>query len=103
MPRIVNTHEAEIAVLAYLAVFDAIDHERSVACGTEFGAVGVGGGQGNSFAAKPVADIICIAVVEGNANGVVEEHFEIWEESRIGEVAGSAKGIEDVTIGLGAV
>jgi len=55
MTGLVDARKAEVAILAYLAVFRAINHHRRVTCGTELVAVSVLHGQTDSFTTKPVA------------------------------------------------
>jgi hypothetical protein len=73
VPRLIYSRETEVSILPYLAVLDAVDDEGRVASGVEGGFVGVVDGEGYSFAAEPVADIVCVAVEEGNANAVAED------------------------------
>jgi hypothetical protein len=75
MPRFVDTCEAEIAVFARLAVFDAIDHHGRIACGAELLGAGEVGGQTDGFTAEPVADVICCGRVK-------KQEFE---DARMGE------------------
>lgn len=58
---LVDAEEAEVSVLAHLAVFGAVDGEGLVAGGGEFGGVGVVEGQRDCLAAEPVADVIGVA------------------------------------------
>lgn len=81
----------------------SIHDERRVIGGAEFCAVGVVDGEGDSLAAKPVADVVGVTVEQGYADGVVEDHLEIREEVGVGEVAGLLKGVVDVGVGVGVV
>lgn len=100
---LVDAQEAEVAVLAHLSVVGAVDEEWCVARGSELVRVGVVDGQGDGFAAEPVADVICVAVDERNAHRVVEDHFEVGDEVWVGEVAGIGKCVVDIIVGLGIV
>lgn len=60
-------------------------------------------GEGDGFAAKPIADVVCVTVNQGYADGVVEYHFEIGEEIGIDEVSSFLKGVVNVIIGGGVV
>jgi hypothetical protein len=58
MTSLVDPSEAEIAVFARLAVFNAIDDHRGIACGAEFLGAGEVCCQTDCFAAEPVANVI---------------------------------------------
>ena len=103
MPRFVDSHEAEIPILSYFTVFFSVDDEGGVAGSAEFCAVGVVDGEGDSLAAEPVADVVGVAVVEGDADGVVEDHFEVGKEIGIGEVTGLLEGVINVVVGFSIV
>jgi len=55
MTGLVDARKAEVAILAYLAVFRTINHHRRVTCGTELVAVSVLHRKTDSFTTKPVA------------------------------------------------
>ena len=55
MAGFVDSHEAEIAVLSYFAIFGTINYELLVASLSEFFGVGVVDFQAYCFAAEPVA------------------------------------------------
>ena len=103
MAGLVDTGEGEVAELAGFAELDAIDEEGRVACFAEVGAVGVVHGEGDGFAAEPVADVVCVAVNEGDADGEAEEGLEVVDEVGPDEVAGLLEGVEDFVVGLGVV
>ena len=63
MASLVYAQEGEIAVLADLAVFGAVDGERGVACFGEGWGRGVVDGERGTLAAEPVADVVGVAVV----------------------------------------
>ena len=100
MARFVNSHEAEISILSYFSVFFTVNDEGGVVGSAEFCAVGVVDGEGDGLAAEPVADVVGIAVVEGDADGVIEDHFDVGEEIGIGEVAGLLESIVNVIVGF---
>lgn len=98
VPGLVDAREAEVAVLAHLAVLGPADGEGHVARGREAGLVGVVERVGDGLAAEPVADVIGVAVVERHADGVVEDHFEILNEVGVGEVARDLEGVAHVVV-----
>ena len=100
MTRLIDPQETKIPILPHFTVFFSIDDERCVTSGAELCAVGVVDGEGDGFPAKPVADVVGIAVVECDADGVVEDHFEVRKEVGIGEVTGLLEGVVDVVVGL---
>ena len=100
MPRLIDSHKAEIPILSHFTVFFSVDDERCVISGTELCAVGVVDSEGDGFPAEPVADVIGIAVVEGDADGVVEDHFQVRKEVGIGEVTGLLEGVVNVVVGF---
>ena len=48
-------------------------------------------GEGDGLSAKPVADVVCVAVDEGDADGQVEDLFEVVDEVGPDEVTGLLK------------
>ena len=75
MSGLVDAEEGEVAVLSHFSVFGPVDQKRCVLRGFEFGRVGIADIEGDCFAAEPITDIIGVTVVEGDADGVVENHF----------------------------
>ena len=65
--------------------------------------MGVVDGEGDGLPAEPITDVVGIAVVEGDADGVVKNHFEVGKEVRIGEITGLLKGVVNVGVGLSIV
>lgn len=63
MASLVDAREAEITILAHFAVLFAAVHEGRVARGAELRGVFVLKGEADGFAAKPVADVVCIDAV----------------------------------------
>ena len=100
MPRLIDFHKAEIPILSHFTVFFSVNDERCVISSTEFCAVGVVDGEGDGFSAEPVADVVGIAVVEGDADGVVEDHLKVREEIGIGEVTRLLEGVVNVIVGF---
>ena len=103
MPRLINSQETKVPILPHFTVFFSVDDERCVISSAEFCAVGVVDGEGDGLPAEPVANVVGIAVVEGDTDGVVEDHFEVGKEIRIREVAGLLEGVVDVVVGLSIV
>lgn len=56
-------------------------------------------GEGDGFAAEPVADVVCVAVDEGDTDGEVEGFFEVVDEVGPDEVAGLLEGVVDSLVG----
>lgn len=100
MASFVDAGEAEISVLACLAVFSAVYYEWDVAGFRKFSLVGVGYLVGQSLTTEPVADIIGVAVDERHAYAVVEDHLEVIEEDWVSKVAGLLERVEHVVVGL---
>lgn len=98
MTRFIYPHEAKIPILSHFTVFFSIDDERRVISSTELCAVGVVDGEGDGFPAEPVADVVGIAVQEGDADGVVEDHLKVRKEIGIGEVTGLLEGVVNVVV-----
>lgn len=103
MAGLVNSEEAEVAVLAHLAVFLALDNERNVACLGKLGLVGKVELLGDGFTAKPIADVIGVAIEETNADTVVDDNLEVVDKDWVSEVAGASKRVVNVTIGFRVV
>jgi hypothetical protein len=76
--RLVDPGEAKISVFSCLAVLDPVDHEGSVSCGVEGGFIDMVCFKGDSLTTEPIADVICVAVEEGDADGGVEKMFEVF-------------------------
>lgn len=98
--RFVHSQEAEVAVLPHLAVLGPVDDEGRVAGGAELGRVDVVDFEGDGLAAEPVADVICVAVNQGYADGIVEDRFKIRKEVWVNEVACFLERIVNVIVGL---
>lgn len=103
MARLVDPREAEVAVLAHFAVLGPVNDKGGVARGSECIGMRVVDGEGDGLPAEPVADVVGVAVVQSHADGVVEDHFEVGDEVRVGEVAGHLEGVGDVVVGLGVI
>ena len=88
VPALVHPGEGEVAVLARLAVLLAVDHEGDVGRLAELGCLGVLGGERDRLAAEPVADVVGVAVDEGDAHGAaIQDGFEVLYEIGPDEVA----------------
>ena len=98
--RLVDPHEAEVAVLPHLAVFGPVDDEGGVACGAELGRVGVIDLERDGLATKPVADVVCVAMIQSYSDGIVEDRFKICEKVWVNEVASFLKCIVNVIVGF---
>ena len=103
MSGFVDSCKAEIAILPDLAVLDVVDHEGRVAGGVELFRVRVVDLLGDGLAAEPVADVIGVAVHEGDAHVEVEQVFEIGNVDGVGEIAGIGEALEDEGAGWSGV
>ena len=56
--------------------------------------------EGDGLAAEPVADVVCVAVDEGDTDGIVEDRFEVGEEIGVDEVARLLECVVDVVVGV---
>ena len=68
MTSLIDPGEREVPILPALAVLDPINDHRDVPCVPELLGVRVLDGLGHRFPAKPVADVVCVAVDEGDAD-----------------------------------
>lgn len=100
MPGLVDPQETEVAVLPHLTIFVAVDDEGGIPGGGEFRFVGVIHREGDGLAAEPVADVVGVAVEERHPHGVVEDHLQVFDEVRVGEVARHLECIAHVVVGL---
>lgn len=98
MPGLVHSQKTEIPVLSHFAVLGPINDKRDVPCLRKILGVSVPNLIRDGFAAKPVADIIGVAIDERHADAVVEDQFEIVEEDRICKVAGFLKGVINIVV-----
>ena len=57
---VTNSPATKIAVLSHLAILCALDDEGGVVCRAEFRGVSVVDGEGDGFAAKPVAYVVYV-------------------------------------------
>ena len=96
----VHAQEAEVAVLAHLAVLGPVDDEGGVAGRAELGRVDVVELEGDGLAAEPVADVVRVAVDQSYPDRVVENCFKVCEEIGVDEVARFLECIVDVVIGF---
>ena len=103
MSGFVDPREAEIAILPDLAVFDVVDDEGRVAGCVELLGVRVVDLLGDGLAAEPVADVVGVAVHEGDAHVQIEQVLEIGDVDGVGEVAGVREALEDEAAGGGGV
>ncbi len=103
MTRLINSHKAEIPILPHFTNFFSVDDERCVISSAKLCAVGVVDGERDGFPTEPIADVVSITVVHGDADRVVEDHFEVGKEVGIGEVTGLLEGVVDVVVGVGIV
>lgn len=57
----------------------------------------------DSLASEPVADIVCVTVVQRDSYTVVKDHLEIFQEVAVDEVACRLELPVDVIVGVGVV
>lgn len=107
MPGFIHTRKREIPNLSSLTpdIITRIYVEICIPGFAELCRVGKGYREGNFFAAEPVADVISIAVYEGDFHAVGgEEGGERGERGRgTDEVAEGGEGLGDGTGGFGPV
>ena len=58
--------------------------------------------EGDGLPAEPVAGEVGIAGVEGDADGVVKDHFEVGNEVGVGEITTLLEGVGDVLANCGS-
>ena len=103
MASLVDPREGEVAILAGFSILDSVHGHGGVSRGPELVSVRVVRGEGNGLSAKPVADVVCVAVDEGDADGQVEDLFEVVDEVGPDEVTGLLEGVVDGLAGGGVV
>lgn len=96
MASLIDPCEREIPILAHLAVLHAVDEERSVARSPKFFGVRVVYGKRDGFAAEPVADVVCVSIDESDADAILEDLFDVFEEVGVDEVASALEAERDV-------
>lgn len=47
-----------------------------------------GNGRRNVLAGEPVADVVCVAIIERHTDTRVQQHFQIFDEIGVDKVAG---------------
>ena len=105
MPGLIDSRKTEVSILPHFTKFFSINDEGYVISSSKLCTVVVIEGQGGGLPAKPVAGVVGIAVVEGNADVVVEDHFEVGNEVGIDIITTLLEGVEDVLAdgGIGAI
>ena len=105
MPGLIDSRKTEISILPHFTEFFSINDEGCVISSSKLCTVVVIEGQGDGLPAEPVAGVVGIAVVEGNADVVVEDHFEVRNEVGIDVITTLLEGVEDVLAdgGIGAI
>lgn len=103
MASLVDPREGEVAILAGFSILGSVHGHGGVSRGPELVSVRVVRGEGNGLSAKPVADVVCVAVDEGDADGQVEDLFEVVDEVGPDEVTGLLEGVVDGLAGGGVV
>lgn len=103
MPRLIDSCEAEIAILPRLALLDPIHHHGHVARLGELVRVLVLRCERDGLAPEPVADVVGIAVDKGDAHGRVEDHLEVFEEDGPDEVARVLEDVVDLVVCVSVV
>lgn len=96
--------EGEVSVFTDLAVLDAVDEEGRVARGAEGSGACEVDGERDGFAAEPVADVVCVAVEERDADAVGENLLEVLDEVGEDKIAGLLEPARHVArVGAGVV
>ena len=101
--RLIHAGEREIAILAGLAILNTVYEEGSIARSAELLAVREFGRKRDSLATEPVADVICVTVDEGDADGAGENVLEVFDEVGPDEVASLLERVVDVAVRLSVV
>ena len=100
MARFVDAHEAVIPILTNFAILYTVNYKWRITSCAKFSSVSVIEAEGDGLAAKPIADIVSIAVVHSYADGVVKNRFQVCEEVGVSEVACLLEGVVDIVIGI---
>ena len=103
MSGLVHSQETEISILSHFAVLGPINDKGYVSCLRKFLGVNVPDLIRGRFAAKPVTNIVGVAIDERHADAIVEDHFELVEEVWIREITRLLKGVENIVIRLRVV
>ena len=106
MAGVVDAGEGEVSVLADDAAdVGAVDDDLRVAGGVEGGCAGrLGGdGEGDRLPAEPVADVVAVAVDEGDAHAEGEEVGHLRDLVAAVVVAGCEEGGGNGAVGLSVV
>lgn len=100
MPGLVHSQKTEIPVLSHFAVLGPINNKRDVPRIRKLLGVSILNFIRDGFAAKPVTDIVGVAIDERHADAVVENHFELVEEVGICKVTCFLKGVVNIVVRL---
>ena len=92
MPCIEDPREREIGGLSRVAVSGAVDEERRVSRLAESPGARVVDAQRQRLSAVPVADVVGVAVPQGDAHAGLEELFQLGQELRVRVVARGPEG-----------
>lgn len=103
MACLIDASEGEITILASFPILDAVDFQGRVPCASELGGLGVVRSEGNGLTAEPVADVIGVAIDEGDTHGESKDLLEVFDEVGPDKVACLLESVVDVIIGLGVV
>lgn len=94
--RFVDASEREVSALAGFSILDAAVDERFVAGGEEFGFVGVVQCLRDGLTTEPIADIIRIAIQQGNSNPTRNNLLQVDQEVGIDEISTLLERVVDV-------
>lgn len=103
MSGLVHSQETEISILSHFAVLCPINDKGYVSCLCKFLRVSVPDLIRGGFAAKPITNIVGVAIDERHADAIVKDHFELVEEVWIRKITRLLKGVENIIIRLRVV
>ena len=99
MTCFVDTSEGEVAILASLAVLDAINDQWCIPCCSKLRGMCVVHCKTDCLPSKPVANIVGITIEKRDSHRAVQNHLEVLDENGVDEVTGLLKSVIDLTVG----